>query len=682
MLMLAKCTEYVPEEVIRARYSNMSDEKSSRQKVATSAAELAGGSTMFQRDKWPFIPTCLSEIMDKDTLAVIESGCCDRLGRPLTILDYDLQTEGFSHRIESINEKQRYEGFCRFLRSEGSVNGGDGACKEWDIKQAKVSLQEFHRTGDPFRTFQCHMGLQDMTCIIRIRNRPVALVFSGQYRPAGGISGIQKTIQRLGTGSYSYIQSGDSERKQLLSLAQELRPMPSDARDRLEREARHIQSIAEAAFEQTKRQWEEEFLDELRTSIEPDKVADHNQLRQRLNRVLDLIRTFCNCQYVIFFGSTQEGDTVLAPLASAGVPPAIAESLPHYNWKKAPLPLESFDIRTQDLAKLYGEIGTQGIRGENSEYLAEAGCVIPVCLGDRYRGVLAFGPFEEPVDLQREQRFLCEITDIVGTFTLTALEVLYLGRERHRWRTAAQLLTHQFRTGLTPICNKIGRVKSLLSSDDLHSNMKRIRGFLDSAEDFAINLRQGAKETLASHVLQVEPDDLEFERYQLSVLVSNCATGYMGDARRNGRTLIVDPSIESLPQADVDVGRLTIALGNLIDNAIKYSYSNTEIIIRSHLDLLDTTVQSALTVAVIEVHDIGLPIRTKERELIFEQGTRGLTAAKMGRIPGSGLGLWEARATVEAHGATINVRCEPMSVYHGKRRAYHVVFSIRIPIEG
>lgn len=637
---------------------------------------------MFQKDKWPFVPICLSEIIDKDTLAVIESGCCERLGRPLTILDYDLHTGGLSHRIESINEKQRYEGFCRFLRDEEHVKGGDRACKKWDIEQAKVSLEKFHKTGEPFRTFQCHMGVQDMTYVIRIRNRPVALVFSGQYCPSGGIGHIQKIVQRLGNGSYSYIKLGDSERKQLFSLAQELFPMPVDARDRLEREAKHIQSIAEAAFEQTKRQWEEEFLDELRTSIGPEKVADHDQLRQRLNRILELIRTFCNCEYVVFFGSAQEGDTVLAPLASAGVPPEIAESLPHYNWKKASLPLEGFDIRTGDLADSYGEIGTRGIRGENSEYFAEASCILPVCLGDRYRGVLTFGPFEEPIDLQQEQRFLCETADIVGTFALTVLEVLYLGRERHRWKTAAQLLTHQFRTGLTPICNKIGRAKSLLSSDHSPPDVKRLRDFLDPAEDFAINLKEGAKETLASHVLQIEPDDLEFERYQLSVLVSNCATGYIGDARRSGRTLIVDPSIESLPQTDVDVGRLTIALGNLIDNAIKYSYPNTEINIRSRLDLFDTTIESALTVAVIEVHDIGLPIRTRERELIFEQGIRGLTAAKMGRIPGSGLGLWEARAIVEAHGATINVRCEPTSAHGGKRKAYHVVFSLRIPIEG
>jgi signal transduction histidine kinase len=619
--------------------------------------------------------------MGKETLAVIESGCSERLGRPLTILDYDPGTGSFGFRIESINEKRRYDGFCRFLRDEDHVKGGDKTCKREDIKQAKISLQEFYKKGDHFRTFLCHMGLTDMTCTIQIRRRPVALAFSGQYCPPEGTDNVQEKVKQLGRGPYSDIELGEPEQERLLQLAQELQPMPVDARDRLEREAQHIQDIAEAFFEQTKRQWEEEFLDVLRISIGPGKTADHKQLRGKLNYLLDLIIAFCNCEYAVFFGSTQEGNTVLSPLACAGVTTRIAEDLPHFNWRKSSLPLDSFDIRTKNLARLFREIGASGIRGEHSEYFADADCVIPFCLDDRYRGVLVLGAFKEPVDLKQEQRFLCEMADIVGKFALKVLEVLYLGRERHRWRTAAQLLTHQFRTGLTPISNKVGRAKKMLNDDNPPRDVQSLRSLLDSAEDFAMNLKQGATETLASHVLQIEHDDLELERYLLSVLVANCATGYVGEARNTGRTLKVDPSIESLPQTEVDVGRLSIALGNLIDNAIKYSNPDTEITIRSHLDL-DTLDQSALAVAVIEVVDIGLPIPTKERELIFEQGTRGLTAAKMGHIPGSGLGLWEARAILEAHGAKIEVHCEPTSTRRRKGRVFCVIFSMRIPIKG
>ena len=165
---------------------------------------------MFRKDKWPFTPVCLSEIISGDRLAVIESGCCERLGRALTILDYDPDTGGFSHRIESINEKQRYEKFCGLLRDEKRVRGMDEACKVWDMEQAKISLQEFRRTGHPFHSFRCHMGLHDMTYLIQVGERPVAILFSGQYRPAEGIDLIQEKVRALGTDHYLHVQLNES----------------------------------------------------------------------------------------------------------------------------------------------------------------------------------------------------------------------------------------------------------------------------------------------------------------------------------------------------------------------------------------------------------------------------------------------------------------------------------------
>ena len=79
-------------------------------------------------------------------------------------------------------------------------------------------------------------------------------------------------------------------------------------------------------------------------------------------------------------------------------------------------------------------------------------------------------------------------------------------------------------------------------------------------------------------MLQLEPEDLEFERYPLSVLVANCADGFVQEADKRHRQLIIDKSIELLPEAEVDVARLTIAISNLIENALKYSYPNTTIL--------------------------------------------------------------------------------------------------------
>jgi signal transduction histidine kinase len=632
---------------------------------------------MFREDKWPFTPVCLSEIIRRERLAVIESGCCERLGRALTILDYDPDVDEFVDRIESINEKQRYEKFCGLLRDEKRVQGGDNTCKVWDMGRAKTSLQEFRRTGDTFRSFRCHMGLDDMTYLIQVGQRPVAILFSGQYRPIEGIDLIQEKVRALGTDHHSHVKLDESTRQELSSLAGELPPAPEDIRGGLKREAEHIQSIAEAEYERGKHQWEQDFLESLREPAGFDEADSLGKLRQSLRGLLKMVQTFCRCEYVAFFGSVREGDTVLAPVAEVGLPSEITGNLPHFNWKKANLPLRGFDVRTWDIAGWNRQSGPRGIRGDNSQHFTGAKCIVPTSLGDRYRGALVLGPLAEDVDLQRERRFLAEMADTIGSLALTGLEMVYLERERRRWQSTAMLLTHQLRTGLTPITTQIGIAKHLAQKRGKGSDVKRIGDFLSKAEDLALQLAQGAKETLAGHVLQVESDDLEFERYPLSVLIANCAGGFVAEAEKRHRKLVIDSSVELLPEAEVDVARLTIALSNLIENAIKYSFPNTDIYLRSRSHLM---ADPSIATVVIEVDTLGDEIQLEDRERIFEKGTRGLTQAKMGRIPGSGLGLWETRAVVEAHGGEIGVSCKPTSIHRPQGQAYHVVFCMMIPI--
>ena len=274
--------------------------------------------TGFSSLKWPFIPTCLTDILDKDTLTVIESGSCERLGSPLTILDFDTETGGFSHRIEFVNEKQRYEQFCRYFREESRVKGGDIACLNWDVNQTNISLQEFQRTKEPYRLFPCHMGLLDMTYIIQIRDRPVALVFSGQFRPSNTGS-INDALQGIRSNLDGDLVIGEAELEHLQALVEKLAP-PDHARARLEREALHIQRIAEAEFKSRKGQEEQSFLERLRKVADLARRMDLEQLREKLGEATCMIKEFCQCEYVLFFAGMRENDTVLVPFAAVRAP--------------------------------------------------------------------------------------------------------------------------------------------------------------------------------------------------------------------------------------------------------------------------------------------------------------------------------------------------------------------------
>ena len=173
----------------------------------------------------------------------------------------------------------------------------------------------------------------------------------------------------------------------------------------------------------------------------------------------------------------------------------------------------------------------------------------------------------------------------------------------------------------------------------------------------------------------VERTDLKFEPYPLSVLVANCAEGFVKRAEERGRELSIDPAIERLPYAEVDIARLTIAISNLLDNAVKYSFPTTRIQVQAVLP--NAADQRHATVI---IQDMGDPIPFDKMNTIFERGQRALAEAKMGKIPGTGYGLWEARAIVEAHGGVIDVQCSETNMYLRQGRAYRVRFSVKLPL--
>jgi len=629
---------------------------------------------MVQRDRWPYTPVCLSEIIDADRLSVIEAGCAERLGRAMTIIDYAADQQRML-RTDPLNSRQNFEPFCQLLRDETRVRGGNMACEACDIDMTHAFLQR--RTPVPYLEFQCHMGLQDAAHTVVIEERPVAVVFAGQFCPKQGSEQITAHVHQLGAGRFAHIQLLDNEVKgELLAHSAALQPLPPDFSVRLAREVGHIQRIAEAEYRHLKHQWEHDFLDRLRTFDGFDAVEDLTQLRRHTERLLEQVRHFCGCRYLVFFANIREGDTVLAPIAQVGLPVAVEQKLPHFNWRKAGLPLDKLQLK-QWSAEHIRATANKGIRGDNSSYFQDIQCIQPTTLGHIYRGVLGFGPFAEPVNVLREHGFLSEISRIIGSLILTELEILNLQQQQKQWESTAKLLTHQVRTALTPITTQVGTAKLLLQRQPSEQTNKLISNSLKGAHELCLRLGKTVAETVDAHVLLLEPEDMKFESYPLSVLVSNCTDAFTPEAERRQRHLVVEESIEQLPPAEIDIARLTIALSNLIDNAVKYSFPNSKILIRAvHQDTSDLDLENAT----IEIQDEGDEIAPEQRERIFERGARGLTGAKLRRIPGTGLGLWEARAVIEAHRGIISVRSEPTTTFFRQMRAYRVIFRVKIPL--
>lgn len=101
--------------------------------------------------------------------------------------------------------------------------------------------------------------------------------------------------------------------------------------------------------------------------------------------------------------------------------------------------------------------------------------------------------------------------------------------------------------------------------------------------------------------------------------------------------------------ADVDGARLGRVLGNLVENATKYSPDGGRVEIR-----VEREDGGEGPVAAISVEDWGLGIPAGDIERIFERFRRGGNVA--GRISGAGIGLSGARQIAEAHGGSLTAR--------------------------
>ena len=102
-----------------------------------------------------------------------------------------------------------------------------------------------------------------------------------------------------------------------------------------------------------------------------------------------------------------------------------------------------------------------------------------------------------------------------------------------------------------------------------------------------------------------------------------------------------------MPAIRGDRARLRQVLGNLIDNAVKYSPEGGEVRVSA------APTNGAVLIAVC---DEGPGIPHAQHGRIFEKFGR---AEVDGSKPGTGLGLFIARSIAEAHGGSLDVSSDP-----------------------
>jgi two-component system, OmpR family, sensor histidine kinase MtrB len=144
-----------------------------------------------------------------------------------------------------------------------------------------------------------------------------------------------------------------------------------------------------------------------------------------------------------------------------------------------------------------------------------------------------------------------------------------------------------------------------------------------------------------------------FSDVDLGVLVNEA----VGVAALAQDEVPVTADVDDLPAVRADPERLRQVLGNLIDNAVKYSPDGATVEVRA------TQREGSI---VVSVRDRGPGVASTDQRLIFEKFGRVSGTAK----PGTGLGLYIARSIAEAHGGSLEVASTP---------GLGATFTLRVP---
>ncbi|MDO8475532.1 MAG: ATP-binding protein [Candidatus Rokubacteria bacterium] len=199
---------------------------------------------------------------------------------------------------------------------------------------------------------------------------------------------------------------------------------------------------------------------------------------------------------------------------------------------------------------------------------------------------------------------------------------------------------HELRTPLTALKGEMEvALRAARSPEEyrrvLHSGLEEVEHLICLVEDLLLFSRSAA-------ALGPPPARVELEPLVLEALEA-------GARRAQGTGVTV--RADALEPAAVlgDAGALRRALGNLVDNAVKYTPAGGKV----ELSLLAGEGQARIV-----VRDTGIGIDPVDAARIFDPFVR-LDAARSRDAGGAGLGLALVRAIVDAHGGVIAVDSAP-----------------------
>jgi PAS domain S-box-containing protein len=230
---------------------------------------------------------------------------------------------------------------------------------------------------------------------------------------------------------------------------------------------------------------------------------------------------------------------------------------------------------------------------------------------------------------QEELGFLIFFSDITREVSLERLKKEFIALAAHQLRTPISAAEW----GISKILEeKIGPLNQKQKSylEEILQTLQRLVKIIDDL----------------LHTTKIEEGRIleKTKKFSLEAIVDYVVSLLGSEIVKKKISLEIKRPLHPLPQTQMDVEKIKLVVQNLLDNAIKYTRENGQIVISLE--------EKGGKEILFSIKDNGIGIPEKEKERIFAKFFRAENAQKV-EPSGSGLGLYVAKNIIEAHGGKI-----------------------------
>lgn len=214
----------------------------------------------------------------------------------------------------------------------------------------------------------------------------------------------------------------------------------------------------------------------------------------------------------------------------------------------------------------------------------------------------------------------------------------------------------------------INPVTSLLAFTDLlykteeNTPFEKIKHFSSQIHNEAIDINFQLKNIFMSASFEAGRFNLDYNQFSLGQILDDVINEFKHLIDRKNLKITINSNFDEKQYPIIsDVEKIRLVVSNLLNNAIRYSYENGEIIISLKLE------QNKLQ---FSFRDFGIGIKPQSFEKVFERFYRiDNTINSLNK--GSGIGLTVSKQIIELLGGTI--------YFEHQNQGAEVIFTIKIP---